>query len=353
MTFLFPSPCGKPAGGYKVIFEYANRLASDGYKVNIVYAGTVNWQIKTLRFKITAIFRFFQRKITGFSSNWFAFHPNVKEELPFSLSEYLVPTSDIYVCTTPLTAKCLNEYKNEKSQRFYFIQGYENWGGVSDEQLFETYRYKLKKIAVSNWLKEIVNRQEEECELVPNGFDFSLFNCINSIGERNPYKVAMVYSPISCKGFKYGYEALIEAHNIIPQITVEMFGTDIPDFNLPDWIKFVHCPSIERIKEIYNNASIFVASSIQEGWGLTVGEAMICGAAIVCSDNKGYLEMAENEVTALVSPVCESVSLANNILRLVRDNDLRINIAEAGRKKMKQFSIEASYQRFKEALGLI
>ena len=37
ITFLLPAPLKTPAGGYKVVYEYANRLVDSGFKVNIVY----------------------------------------------------------------------------------------------------------------------------------------------------------------------------------------------------------------------------------------------------------------------------------------------------------------------------
>ena len=41
IDFLFPHPAAGPTGGYKVVYEYANRLANDGYGVHIVYSGVL------------------------------------------------------------------------------------------------------------------------------------------------------------------------------------------------------------------------------------------------------------------------------------------------------------------------
>ena len=35
--FVLPGYSRRPIGGYKIIYQYANKLAEDGYKVNIVY----------------------------------------------------------------------------------------------------------------------------------------------------------------------------------------------------------------------------------------------------------------------------------------------------------------------------
>ena len=37
ITFILPRTGEEPIGGFKVVYEYANRLAKDGYHINIVY----------------------------------------------------------------------------------------------------------------------------------------------------------------------------------------------------------------------------------------------------------------------------------------------------------------------------
>lgn len=87
-----------------------------------------------------------------------------------------------------------------------------------------------------------------------------------------------------------------------------------------------------------------------EGWGLTIGEAMMCGQAVVCTDNKGYLEMAKDGYNALVAPVGDSQTLANNIVRLITDDNLRYQIASNGLTYIRQFDIEESYRKLKNIL---
>lgn len=351
VCFLLPGPSKLPVGGYKMIFEYANRLICDGVKVHIVYAGSLWWSKKSLRFKITNIIRYIQKFLSGFSSNtWFSLNPSIQEHLALSLNFRHVPKADIYICTTPVSAQYLNSFPIACSRKFYFIQGYENWGGISDEQLRKTYRFKLNKIVVSRWLSEIVKEEGEYPEVVPNGFDLNVYSCRSN--KREFLKISMVYSPIECKGFKYGWDAIKKVKERYPEITVEIFGTEPKPYFFPDWVLYNECPDINRIVEIYSTSAIFVASSIQEGWGLTVGEAMLCGAAVVCSNNLGYLEMAEDGITALVSPVKDSDSMANNIERLINDESLRTRIAETGRLNMRNFDIENSYRKFKAILNL-
>jgi Glycosyltransferase len=127
-----------------------------------------------------------------------------------------------------------------------------------------------------------------------------------------------------------------------------MFGTSPRPNNLEDWFIYKQSPNKDEHNYILNSSAIFVGASNIEGWGLPIGEAMQCGCAIACTDNKGYLEMAKDEQTALVSPVGDSNSLAYNILRLINDNDLRHRIAKNGYDFIQQFDINKSYQNLKD-----
>jgi glycosyltransferase involved in cell wall biosynthesis len=78
------------------------------------------------------------------------------------------------------------------------------------------------------------------------------------------------------------------------------------------------------LRELYNRASIFVAPSRTEGWGLTGCEALLCGAALVATDIDGHREFAFDGQTALTSPARSPERLAENVNRLLKDPQLRI-----------------------------
>jgi len=352
ITFLFPGHAKFPCGGNKVVNEHANRLVADGHEVHIVYAGSLFWQQKSAYFKLTNCYRYLERWAKGYSCRgWFPLDRRVKEHFAWSLNYRHVPNSDIYVCTSPYTAMYLKDYPTGK--KFYFIQGYENWGCVTDAILRSTYHYPLKKIAISSWLRDIITDEEKEsCALVPNGFDMTYFGQRIPPEERQPATVCMLYHQMQRKDCQCGFDALDIVKEKYPMLKVNIFGTPARPSHLPDWYDYYQCPDRETHNRLYNESAIFIGTSQVEGWGLTVGEAMICGAAVACTDNPGYLEMAQDGATALVSPIHDSQRLAANVIRLIEDDEMRIHIAKAGHDFIQQFTWENSYQKFKEALGL-
>ena len=76
---------------------------------------------------------------------------------------------------------------------------------------------------------------------------------------------------------------------------------------------------------------------------------MMSGAALVATDIGGHREYACHEKTALLSPPKEPEILAENILRLIRDRNLRILLAKQGNDYIQQFTWKRAVDQF-EAL---
>lgn len=354
IVFLFPHPCSGPTGGYKVVYEYANRLVADGYRVDIVYAGSIFWRKRSLYHKMTNCVRYVQRWLEGYSCRkWFALDKRVKEVFAFSLNYRHVPESDIYIATSPYTAYYLNKYPIDTQSKFYFIQGYEDWGPGLKGILFDTYHYSLHKIVIADWLLQMLrNEHNENAELVPNGFDFTKFSLDIPIRSKNRFSVSMLYHTMERKDCAMGFRALDLLKERYPQLQVNLFGVPDRPEGLPSWYSYYKQPDAALHNRINNESAIYIGTSRTEGWGLTVGEAMICGQAVCCTDNEGYKEMAKDGETALISPVGDSKALADNITRMIEDDELRFRIAETGHRFIQQFTWDTSYKKLLTALNL-
>ena len=353
ITFLLFYCIRIPGGGAKVIFDYANRLAADGYPVKIVYPVSLNFRAKSIKYKVLSVIRYIRILLTGYScKNWYELDDRVKEYWTFSLNYRHIPKSDIYIATEARTAPYLLQYPIENSRKYYFIQGYENWY-MTDSEVRNTYHFPFNKIVISNWLKNIIeNEEREKCVFVPNGFDPGQFKLIKPIRERDKYTLSMLYHVDARKGIKTGLSALAIVKQKYPQLKVLMFGAYPQPAELPEWVQYYRSPSQEVHNKLNNEAAIYIGTSNTEGWGLTVGEAMMCGQAVACTDNNGYKEMAVDGETALLSPVQDSEKLAENIIRLIDDDELRYRIAGNGLIHMQNFTYDKSYKKMLLALNL-
>lgn len=352
ITFLMPPFVYSPVGGFKIVLEYANRLAKDGYEVHIVYADSIKYvkvpwklmlklQLKALLFKIGLLKR--SIKI------WFPIDNRIREHNVYSLAYSEVPKTDVYVCTAVNTAKWLKSYPIDAVKKRYFIQDYEVWGRT-EQEVRVTYRYDMKKIVIAKWLLDIVLEESDDCCLVPNGFNNEEFYITKPIVEKDKYCVLMLYHWSERKGCKTSFAALNLVKQRFPQLRVILFGTPDCPPNLPDWYKYYQSPSKKEHLRINNEGAIYVAASIEEGWGLTIGEAMMCGQAVACTDVAGFKEMAKNNENALLSPVGDVQALASNIIRLIEEDEFRFKIAQCGFKSIQNMSIDKTYELFKNAV---
>ncbi|MGP1451866.1 MAG: glycosyltransferase family 4 protein [Segatella oris] len=351
IVFWMPRACMEPAGGFKIVFEYANRLVKDGIPVEVVYPmihhGVKYDWIHAIAYRLIFLWRLILRAYKP--KKWFRIEDSVQQTWLWKLEDYRLNSPATIVATAIETAYSLNSYESDFLQeKFYFIQDFENWN-FTEEQVLESFHFPIKKIVISQWLQEIVGSCGEKAVLIPNGFDFSFFNVQKAIRLRSKYEIICMYHLDKRKDLFTAFRALDIVKMRFPSLHVTMFGVfDSP--KLPSWYDYYQQPDRKYFNELYNKAAIYVGSSQVEGWGLTVGEAMQCGCAVACTDNKGYLEMAKNGETALVSPIKDYQALADNIIKLIEDDKLRQTIAQNGNKFIQEFDIEKSYQKLKNIL---
>ena len=102
---------------------------------------------------------------------------------------------------------------------------------------------------------------------------------------------------------------------------------------------FVRGPSGKDLAELYCSCHVAVNPSWYESFPLPPMEAMACGTAVVTTPY-GTEDYARHELTALVTLPRDVNSLATNITRLLEDNVLRRQLADAGRHEALRFTWE-------------
>ena len=93
------------------------------------------------------------------------------------------------------------------------------------------------------------------------------------------------------------------------------------------------------VAEFYKSADVFVFPSYQEGLPVALMEAMACGLPVICSNIRGNTDLIENGVSGMLAGN-DPDSVADAILTMYRDENLRKRYAKAAREKIEQYSIE-------------
>jgi glycosyltransferase involved in cell wall biosynthesis len=91
---------------------------------------------------------------------------------------------------------------------------------------------------------------------------------------------------------------------------------------------------------------VFAMSSVTEGLGSVILEAMVCRRAIVATRAGGIPEVVVDGETGVLVPTHDEPALADAVLRLLKDAELRARLGEAGRQRvLAEFSVEKMVQR--------
>jgi glycosyltransferase involved in cell wall biosynthesis len=101
------------------------------------------------------------------------------------------------------------------------------------------------------------------------------------------------------------------------------------------------------VPDLMAAADVFVLSSLSEGISVTLLEAMGCALPIAATDVGGNGEVVAHGVTGLLSPRGDASGLAGNLVRLLRDVELRRRMGAAGRARLlERFTQDQMHQRY-------
>ena len=339
ITFVLPMFVAAPAGGFKMVYEYANRLQARGHQVTVIHPRNLQQQAG---WRAAGKSRLWPHKLRWQHRpliSWFPLAPDVKVRLVPDLRDRYLPEADVIIATAFETAFAVNECAVTKGRKFYFIQHFEDWDGEL-ERVRASWRLPLQKIVVSQWLLEIARELgvAESTNYIPYGMNFSEFYVTQPIAARRHPRVAMMTHSLVFKGTPDGLAALRLARERIPDLQAVLFGVEPRPAAAPDWCEYVQAPPV--LRELYNSAAAFLCPSISEGWGLPAMEAMACGCALVAADNQGVRDFTRAGENALLAPVRRPDLLAAHLCDVLTNGDLRVRLATKAERSVRWFTWE-------------
>ncbi|TKJ20181.1 MAG: glycosyl transferase family 1 [Promethearchaeota archaeon Loki_b32] len=101
--------------------------------------------------------------------------------------------------------------------------------------------------------------------------------------------------------------------------------------------------SREEIIELLNLAEVFVFPSFFEGFGIPNIEAMACGCPVITSNAFAIPEVV-GDAALILNDNRDPSELANKIIQIINDTNLRNNLINKGFERVKKFSWKKSAQ---------
>jgi L-malate glycosyltransferase len=345
ITFLMPGYHSLPSGGFRIIYEYANRLVARGHQVTVLHPRRLKYLppatfnayrwVRGKGWALTTLFRL--PKV-----DWHVIDPRVRlRHIPNSHARY-VPQADVLFATGWPTVRSVLECPPDRGEKIYLIQGYEVYH-ASKNMVDAGWRAPLHKIVVAKWLLEIGQTLGcQDLTYIPNAIDHERYRMIRPIANRSR-QISMVFSKAPVKGCLDAFRALEIVREKYSDLKVVAFGASRGDTSIPRWIKYRQNPPQDvLVEQIYNQSSIFLSASLSEGFSLPPAEAAACGCAVVVTDSGGVREYVQNGVTGLLSPVNDPSRLAENLCALLGNEQLRVRLATAGHERVHEFNWDRS-----------
>lgn len=258
-----------------------------------------------------------------------------------------LPDTDIVIATHWQTAAWAREIvqRNKAKTSVYYLQDYEAWFSTDakiQESVKATYQWIPHKIVTSTWLQQLLQQNGYSSEKIIIGTDLDTFYPREIKTKEKLTLLTMTRPGTPWRGFNTVIQALNQVKQRVPELKIIFFGDNhlekqkIPFIYENKGVIFRQ----SQLAELYSNADIFVDGSDYQGFGLLALEAMACGTACVLTKAGGVAEYARHEENCLLVPPKQPVVLAEAILQLIEQADLRIQLAQVGLTTAKNFTIQ-------------
>jgi len=217
------------------------------------------------------------------------------------------------------------------------------------------------------------NVDPSKVRIVPNGVDPEKYKPADDpaalkrkFGLGNVPVVLFVGNLIPRKGLPFLIEAAkktVKSHADVRFVVVgdgplkNQLNADLKNANLSGRFTLFSRLTDEALAEMYGCADVFVLPSVQEGQGIVLLEAASSGKPVVAFDIGGVNEAVKSGETGLLVESGNSGALADALLKLLMDADLRLKMGSAGRKFIiENFTWDICAQKmlavYREALAL-
>lgn len=234
-----------------------------------------------------------------------------------------------------------------------------------------------KIIAISHYIKRelvAVGVPEEKVVVVHHGIDQKIFSPkhpSSSIFKDHPKlkgKKKIVFNPARM-GLSKGCDITIQAFRLVKDKFSEAMLLMSGSGNIIDWgltqnkeiaffvslIKhleledsvYINTFSIDKeMPELYRLADVVVyPSSTEEPFGLAMLEGMASGKPVIVTDSGGMPEIIHNDINGYVVPKRNHEALAEKIIRLLSDDDLRERLGKTGREQVERMYTKEIYAK--------
>ena len=273
-------------------------------------------------------------------------HPYVFPTLDSLVENF--PATDVVVASLWSTGATVDRIVKRMPSvvPWYFIQDdernfFHEIDHVGRQHVVDSWGLIPNRIVKSQWLRDQIAEFGHDAHIVPIGFDQDSFYCHADPAKRPLRILAMVRPRTPRRGFERTVRTLAKVKAARPDVEIALFGCEnLADYRLPfECTDLGEIPN-ERLRGVYNTATIVLDLSDYQALGRIGLEGMACGAATVLTKFGGITEYIRDGVNTLAVDPQDEATVVNAVLRLVEDPALRARLVAEGIRTVERFSCD-------------
>lgn len=204
-------------------------------------------------------------------------------------------------------------------------------------------------IVLSPHVKGYFSDFQSKMTVIPNGVDFEEIQNSGQKSDIAHHSIFFAGRLEKVKGVDLLIMAIPQIKRLIPDVMVYIAGSGseekklkniVKEMNLRENVRFLGFISGDEKWSYYKSADIFVLPSLSEMAPVCLPEAMACGIPVVASNVGGIPYVVENGKTGLLFERGSIDDLAEKIITLFQNRELREKMNKAAQERAKEFSWE-------------
>lgn len=206
----------------------------------------------------------------------------------------------------------------------------------------------------------ILLTKEDKITNFPNDDRYTYMYNPLTFGIQDSYKPRLSHTVIAVGRLEQekDFASLIRTWKMVyqkaPDWVLNIFGEGVQKERLSLLIKDLKLESCVHLKGYTNhvcaemgNSSFFVLSSLFEGFGIVISEAMACGLPVVSfACPFGPRDIIQDGINGFLVEGRDEKIFANRIIQLIQDEDLRIKMGKAALERAGDFDISVIVKKW-------
>jgi glycosyltransferase involved in cell wall biosynthesis len=201
----------------------------------------------------------------------------------------------------------------------------------------------------------------ENISVIHNAVDSNIFRPYPEIKNLPQRLITTASADVPLKGLDFSLYALADLSKEFQDIELLVIGTLrkgghtdrlIKKLNLNERVTFKTGITKDEIAQEYAKSSVAIVSSLYEGFGYPVAEAMSCSIPLIATDVASIPEITDN--FAILIPPKDSDAIRNSIRKILLEPDLYNKVAAKGRLHIKnKFNWQTIGKQYEELMNKV